>query len=44
MFLIFTDQTPFNDYSRYGYIYVMRHKLESFDKFKEFKAETEKYW
>ena len=31
-----------NDYLRYGYIYLMRHKSESFDKFKEFKAEAEK--
>jgi hypothetical protein len=23
-------------FSRYGYIYLMRHKLESFEKFKEF--------
>jgi hypothetical protein len=25
-----------NDFSRYGYIYLMRHKSESFKKFKEF--------
>jgi hypothetical protein len=25
-----------NDFSRYGYIYLMRHKSESFEKFKEF--------
>jgi hypothetical protein len=25
-----------NDFSRYGYIYLMRHKLESFENFKEF--------
>ena len=31
-----------NDYSRYGYIYLVHHKSESFDKFKEFKVETEK--
>jgi hypothetical protein len=32
-FIIFTD-----DFSRYGYVYLMRHKSESFEKFKEFKA------
>ena len=36
-FITFTD-----DYSRYGYIYLMRHKSEAFGKFQEFKAETEK--
>jgi transposase InsO family protein len=35
-FVTFTD-----DLSRYGYVYLMRHKSESFDKFKEFKAEVE---
>ncbi|KAK8957861.1 hypothetical protein KSP39_PZI000571 [Platanthera zijinensis] len=35
-FITFTD-----DYSRYGYIYLMRHKSESFEKFKEFKNEVE---
>jgi hypothetical protein len=30
-FIIFTD-----DFSRYGYIYLMRHKFGSFEKFKEF--------
>jgi transposase InsO family protein len=35
-FVTFTD-----DFSRYGYVYLMRHKSESFDKFKEFKAEVE---
>jgi hypothetical protein len=29
-FITFTD-----DFSRYGYIYLMRHKFESFEKFKE---------
>ena len=32
-----------NDYSRYEYIYLMRHKFEAFDKFKEYKAEVEKH-
>ena len=31
-----------NDYSRYGYIHLMRHKSETFRKFQEFKAEAEK--
>ena len=30
-FLTFTD-----DLSRYGYIYLMKHKSETFEKFKEF--------
>ena len=30
-FLTFTD-----DLSRYGYIYLMKHKFETFEKFKEF--------
>ena len=35
-FLTFTD-----DLSRYGYIYLMKHKSETFEKFKEFKSEVE---
>ena len=35
--------TFIDDYSRYGYIYLMRHKSEVFDKFKEFKAEVENH-
>ena len=35
-FITFTD-----DYSRYGYVYLMKNKSESFDKFKEFKNEVE---
>ena len=31
------------DYSRYGYIYLMHHKSETIDKFKEFKTEVEKH-
>ena len=33
--------TFIDDYSRYRYIYLMRHKSETFDKFKEYKAEVE---
>ena len=36
-FITFTD-----DYSRYGYLYLMRYKSESFEKFKEFRNEVEK--
>ena len=36
-FISFND-----DYSRYGYIYLMRRKSEAFEKFKEFRAEAEK--
>ena len=35
-FITFTD-----NFSRYGYVYLMRHKSESFEKFKEFKNEVE---
>ena len=35
-FIIFT-----HDLSRYGYVYLMKHKSESFEKFKEFKNEIQ---
>ena len=35
-FITFTD-----DYSRYGYVYLMKRKSEDFEKFKEFRAEVE---
>ena len=34
-FIIFTD-----DFSRYGYIYLMKHKSEMFEKFKELQNEV----
>ena len=34
--------TFIHDYSRYWYVYLMHHKSETFDKFKEFRAEVEK--
>ncbi|KAL5574122.1 hypothetical protein UlMin_023719 [Ulmus minor] len=34
--------TFIDDYSRYGYVYLMHRKSETFDKFKEFHAEEEK--
>ena len=34
-FITFTD-----DYSRFGYVYLMRHKFEALEKFKEFKNEV----
>ena len=34
--------TFIDDYSRYGYIYLMRSKSEAFEKFKEYRAETKK--
>ena len=37
-FLTFTD-----DLSRYGYIYLMKHKSETFEKFKEFQREVENH-
>ena len=36
-FITFTD-----DYSRFGYVYLMKNKSEAFEKFKEFKNEVEK--
>ena len=30
-----------NDFSRYGFVYLMKHKSESFKKFKEFKNEVQ---
>ena len=30
-----------NDLSRYGYVYLMKHKSETFEKFKEFHSEVE---
>jgi hypothetical protein len=35
-FVTFTD-----DFSRYGYVYLMKHKSESFEKFKKFRAKFE---
>jgi transposase InsO family protein len=35
-FIIFTD-----DFSRYDYVFLMRHKLESLKRFKEFQNEVE---
>ena len=32
-----------NDLSRYGYIYLMKHKSETFEKFKEFQSEVENH-
>ena len=37
-FLTFTD-----DLSRYGYIYLMKHKSEAFEKFQEFQSEVENH-
>ena len=33
--------TFIDDYSRYGYVYLMKNKSESFEKFKEYKNEVE---
>ncbi|KAK0575773.1 hypothetical protein LWI29_006753 [Acer saccharum] len=33
--------TFIDDYSRYGYVYLMQQKSETFEKFKEFRAEVE---
>ena len=35
-FISFVD-----DLSKYSYVYLMKHKFESFEKFKEFKSEVE---
>ena len=37
-FLTFID-----DLSRYGYIYLMKHKSKTFEKFKEFQSEVENH-
>ena len=37
-FLTFTD-----DLRRYAYIYIMKHKSETFQKFKEFQSEVENH-
>ena len=29
-----------DDYSRFGYVYLMRHKSKAFQMFKQFKVET----
>ena len=34
--------TFIDDYSRYGYLYLMRYKFEAFERFKEFRNEVEK--
>ena len=34
--------TFIDDYSRYGYIYLMRRKSKAFEKFKEYRAEMKK--
>ena len=36
-FITFTD-----DLSRYGYVYLMKHKSDSFEMFKRFRSEVEK--
>ena len=33
--------TFIHDLNRYGYIYLMKHKSETFEKFKEFQSEVE---
>ena len=37
---VHTCQT--NGFSQYGYLYLMKYKLEAFEKFKEFRIEVEK--
>ena len=37
-FLSFSD-----DLSRYGYVYLMKHKSEAFEKFKQFQSEVENH-
>ncbi|CAH1412986.1 unnamed protein product [Lactuca virosa] len=34
-------KSPFTDYSRYGYVYLIKHKSETFERLKEFKQEVE---
>ena len=35
--------TFINDLSRYGYVYLMKHKSKTFEKFKEFQSEVENH-
>ena len=35
--------TFIDDYSRYRYIYLIRHKYEAFEKFKKYKTEVENH-
>ena len=37
-FITFTD-----DFSRFGYLYLMKYKSKAFEKFKEFKYEVKKF-
>ena len=37
-FLTFTD-----DLCKYGYMYLMKHKSETFEKFKQFQSEVENH-
>ena len=34
--------TFIDDHSHYGYVYLMKHKSEAFEKFREFRSEVEK--
>ena len=34
--------TFIDDYSKFGYVYLMKYKSETFEKFKEFRTEVEK--
>ena len=36
-FITFTD-----DFSRFGHLYLMKHKSEAFEKFQEYRSEVEK--
>ena len=33
--------TFIDDYSRFGYVYLMKQKFEAFEKYKQFKAKVE---
>ena len=33
--------TFIDDYSRFGYVYLMKQKFETFEKYKQFKAKVE---
>ena len=35
--------TFIDDYSRYGYVYLMHHKSETFENVREFRAKMEKH-
>ena len=38
------SNTFIDNHFRYDYVYLIKHKFESFERFKEFKNEVEFFW